>query len=193
MNKETHQLSLFMILLGSKAPARNIEQHDFYFGIGTDLKDLVADMKAFWPEAGNSIHIDGWRRISRVDRYSISVKERTDTDTPTPQNKLFFINLGGYQSGKLEEQHYTVLAVHSDRMEAIKHAKNTLFFKTNTLKGAANAHIDEKYGIDVDDVYRIEDVLSPELKSKYFIVIEQAVDNLKDEIHLGYLKLDKIK
>src|SRR5699024_10043069 len=101
--------------------------------------------------------------------------------------KLFFINLGGYQAGKLEEQHYTVLSVNEDRLQAIKESKQTIFFKTNTLKGAANAHIDEKYGIDVDDIYRIEDVLAPEFKNKYYIEITPDTELTEDEIWLGYM------
>ena len=179
-----------MLLLGSKAPARNIEQHDFFFGIATSLKELVPQIKAFWPEAGNSIHLDGWREVTTVDGYQIKVVLKEQTVEPSLK-KLFFINLGGYKTGILEEQHYTVLSVHEDRAQAVQESKKTVFFKTNTLKGA-NSHIDEKYGIDVDDIYRIEDILSPEQKAKYHIMIT-AADNLPaDQIHLGYFKLDKI-
>jgi len=193
MSDPLKTLSLYMVLLGSKARNRNVEQHDFFFGIGADLKDLVPAMKAFWPEAGNSIHIDGWRRITRVDGFEIRIGERSNDGNPPAGKKLFFINLGGYMSGRLEEQHYTVLSVHEDRMQAIQHAKKTVFFKTNTLKGIAGSHIDEKYGIDVDDIYRVEDILGAELKQQYQIEIVPGADQLEDEINLGYLQLHKIK
>lgn len=183
-------LKLYMLLLGSKAPQRNIEQHDFFFGIAASLKELVPQIKAFWPEAGNSIHIDGWREVTYVDGYKIKVVLKEEEAVLSPK-KLFFINLGGYQSGKLEEQHYTVLTVQDDRMAAIQNAKKTVFFKTNSIKGA-NSHIDEKYGIDVDDIYRIEDVLTPEQKQKYQIQISPSAAGSGDDIHLGYFKLDKI-
>lgn len=183
-------LKLYMLLLGSKAPQRNIEQHDFFFGIAASLKELVPQIKAFWPEAGNSIHIDGWREVTYVDGYKIKVVLKEEEAVLSPK-KLFFINLGGYQSGKLEEQHYTVLTVQNDRMAAIQNAKKTVFFKTNSIKGA-NSHIDEKYGIDVDDIYRIEDVLTPEQKQKYQIQISPSAAGSGDDIHLGYFKLDKI-
>ena len=104
---------------------------------------------------------------------------------------MFFINLGGYQSGKLEEQHYIVLSVHDNRANAVSDAKKTVFFKTNSIKGA-NSHVDEKYGIDVDDIYRIEDILDPQQKEKYHILIEHVPDMPEDEVHLGYFKLDKL-
>lgn len=181
---------LYMLLLGSKAPKRNVEQHDYFFGIANSLKELVPDIKAFWPEAGASIHIDGWREVNHVDGFHIQVKKR-DTGHNTSPHKLFFINLGGYQPGKLEEQHYIVLGVKDDRASAIRDAKKTVFFKTNSVKGA-NSHIDEKYGIDIDDIYRVEDILSPHHKEKYHIVITPNANLPEDYIHLGYFKLDKI-
>src|ERR1044072_1874261 len=179
---EESSLKLCMILLGSKAAARNVEQHDYFFGITAGLKDLVPGIKAFWPEAGDTIHIDGWRFVTKVKDYAIRVINRQDAYTPSTQ-KLFFLNLGGYRHNKLEEQHYTVLTVQDNRNQAMLQAKKTAFFKTNTLKGAANAHIDEKYGIDVDDIYRIEDLLSITQKEKYAIDISIAENLPEDEIN----------
>lgn len=191
LNMDEQQPKLYMLLLGSKAPKRNVEQHDYFFGIAHSLKALVPEIKAFWPEAGTSIHIDGWREVNKVGNYEIHIKLR-DSKTPNSTDKLFFINLGGYQSNQLYEQHYIVLSVHSERAKAIQEAKKTAFFKTNSIKGA-NAHIDEKYGIDVDDIYKIEDILSEESKQKYHIGIKTSSGDLpEDEIHLGYLKLDKL-
>ncbi|UKT65604.1 DUF1543 domain-containing protein [Pedobacter mucosus] len=190
IDQTTNEPKLFMILLGSKAPKRNVEQHDFFFGIASSLKDLVSSIRAFWPEAGNSIHLDGWREVTHVDGFQIKVVAK-ETSRPPGTHKLFFINLGGYQSGKLEEQHYTVLSVHQDKAQAIQDAKKTVFFRTNTLKGAGS-HIDEKYGVDVDDIYRIEDILSDEFKGKYDILISASAGTDEDIIHLGYFKMDKL-
>lgn len=185
------ELKLFMVLLGSKAPGRNVEQHDYFFGIAHTLKELVPAMRAFWPEAGTSIHVDGWREVNQVNGYQVKVMLRPD-NLPPSSKKLFFINLGGYQSNKLEEQHYTVLSVQDDRIKAIHHARNTVFFKTNTIRGAGS-HIDEKYGIDVDDIYRVEDILDAGMKDKYHILISPATALQDDPVYLGYFKLDKIK
>lgn len=182
---------LYMLLLGSKAPKRNVEQHDYFFGIANSLKDLVPHIKSFWPEAGASIHIDGWREVNQVDGFEVKVIPR-ENQHDLSSHKLFFINLGGYQTGKLEEQHYIVLGVKDDRAAAIQDAKKTVFFKTNSVKGA-NSHIDEKYGIDIDDIYKVDDILSDEHKAKYQLVITPGSVLPEDEIHLGYFKLDKLK
>ncbi|MCZ4224236.1 DUF1543 domain-containing protein [Pedobacter rhodius] len=188
--QENYSPKLFMLLLGSKAPKRNVEQHDYFFGIANSLKELVPQIKAFWPEAGNSIHIDGWREVNNVNGYQVKVIPK-EANKNTSDRKLFFINLGGYQSGKLEEQHYIVLTVQDNRANAVQDSKKTVFFKTNSIKGA-NSHVDEKYGIDVDDIYKVEDILEAHLKEKYHISIEQGFDLPEDEIHLGYFKLDKL-
>ncbi|MCR8558797.1 DUF1543 domain-containing protein [Mucilaginibacter sp. BJC16-A38] len=185
-------MKLYLLLLGAGAPGRNIEQHDYFFGIANELKDLVPDLKAFWPEAGNTLHVDGYREVTRVENWSIRVVPQDD-ETPESANKLFFLNLGGYTTGKLEEQHYIVLTVQGTRALAVQEAKKSLFFKTNSLKGIATSHIDEKYGVDVDNVYQIDDLLSPAYKEKYRIVIGDGTETPEDEIHLGYFKLDKLK
>ena len=180
-----------MLLLGSKAPNRNVEQHDFFFGIATALNELVPLIKEFWPEAGSSIHIDGWREVNMVDGYQVNVMLNKASDTPSLK-KIFFINLGGYQYNKLEEQHYTMLTVQDDQAQAVKKAKETVFFTAKNIKGT-HSHIDDKYGIDVDDIYKIEDVLTPVQKEKYHIEINKSYGDMpEDEIHLGYFKLDKI-
>ncbi|WP_131537083.1 DUF1543 domain-containing protein [Pedobacter nototheniae] len=190
MEQAQPELKLYQLLLGSKAPKRNVEQHDYFFGIARSLKELVPQIKAFWPEAGSSLHVDGWREVNVVNGYKISIIPRLSTFEENEQH-LFFINLGGYQQNKLEEQHYTILTVQENRAIAVQHAKKAVFFKTNSLKGA-NAHIDEKYGIDVDEIYKMEDILDDDLKKLYRIQITPTTESFEDEIHLGYFKLDKL-
>jgi hypothetical protein len=186
-------LKLFMVLLGSKAPKRMVEQHDYFFGIAGTLKDLIPQMREFWPEAGNSLHIDGWREVTCVDGYAVRIRVN-DESLNDNGKRLFFINLGGYQSGKLEEQHYTLLTVQDDRKGAVKASTLTHFFKQQSIAAvkSASAHIDEKYGIDVDEVYRIEDVLPQKVKDRYVIELVPQAEMPDDEIRLGYFKLDKL-
>jgi hypothetical protein len=183
------ELKLFMVLLGANPKGRIVEQHDYFFGVATSLKGLIPAIKASWPEAGNTIHVDGWREVNFVDGYQVNVVAKGLDEVN--EKRLFFINLGGYQSGDLKETHHIMLTVQNDRLPAIKESMKTLFYKTNSIRGA-HAHIDEKFGVDVDDVYRIEDVLSTELKEKYHIKITPVAGMVKDDIHLGYFKLDKI-
>lgn len=175
-----------MILLGCKPPGRHIEQHDFFFGVATSLSDLTSEMQAFWPEARGKIHIDGWREVNTVDGYQVNIVPKQKT--VNQGKKLFFINLGGYQPNKFEEQHYILLSVKDDYATALKEAKSTLFFQNSS-----SSHVDDKYGIDVDDIYQIEDILSPESKKNYQINLVAAENLVEDEVHLGYLKMSMLK
>lgn len=185
------QLKLYMILLGCKPIGRITEQHDIYFGIGNSLKNLVSQIKPFWPEAKGQLHIDAWRKVTVVDNYAIEIIAK-DTAENTASEKLFFINLGGYKDNVFEEYHYKMLTVAESLGLASKNAKASTFFKQCGFKGAIS-HIDEKYGIDVDDIYTISDVLDKQFKEQYSLKIRKSESALKeDDLHIGYLKLNKI-
>ena len=79
-----------------------------------------------------------------------------------------------------------------DKGEAVKAARQTAFFRHTGFKGA-NAHIDDKYGGDVDDIYAIRDILPAAIKGKYSLEITPAQPHAaEDLIHLGYFKLDTV-
>lgn len=181
-------LKLYMLLLGCKPDGRHTEQHDVFFGIGMALKDLVPDIIDFWPEANGKIHIDAWREVTAVGGHPIYVRRRGELPEGSDHRKLFFVNLGGYKENDFEEYHYKCLSVGATAAEAIRHAKEQTFWKHSI-----SSHIDDKYGIDVDDVYEIEDVLAPGLKGKYAVIIEDRdTAQPDDELHPGYLKLTKL-
>lgn len=181
--------TLFMVMLGATPPGRLTEQHDIFFGIGESLKALVPDMKAFWPEAKGKIHIDAWRKVSCVDQFSIEVVSREENLLNS--EKLFFINLGGYKENEFEEYHYKVVTVAQNKAQAIKKAKATMFYKHCGFKGATS-HIDDKYGIDVDDIYEIDDILSSKFKEKFKLKITKTNSNQQDGLEIGYVKIDKL-
>ncbi len=175
-------LKLFMVLLGSKPKGRNTEQHDVFFGIAYSLNELYADFTSFWPD-GKGLHIDAWREVNVVEGYSVTVESRESAtgNVLSPQYSLFFINLGGYQQFKFEEQHYIVLSIQPDKASAIKKAKENLFFQNKV-----SPHVDDKYGIDVDDIYQIEDILISSHKAKYKIVLTPSGELPEDVVQLGY-------
>ena len=179
-----------MLLLGCKPPGRHIEQHDIFFGIGVGLRDLIPEIQRFWPEP-EKIHIDAWREVNQVDGFQIKVLAREQNEISHQAPRLFFINLGGYQENKFEEQHYNLLTVKVNRSAAYQEAKKTLFFRNNHFPGA-ESHIDDKYGIDVDDLYEIGEMLSPGQKEKYQIELLPADSFREDIIHLGYFKLNSL-
>lgn len=178
---------LFMVLIGCKPEGRHTEQHDIFFGIASSMKTLLPQIIAFWPEAKGDLHIDGWREVTQVDGFDIRIEERSNGKVDQT-HQLFFINLGGYKENEFDEFHYKMIVAAADKAEAVKRAKATAFYKHTQFYGA-KSHIDDKYGVDVDDLYKIEEVLSESIKNQFSISL-QAADVIKeDELHLGYFKL----
>jgi LysM repeat protein len=191
-NKILMPQKLFMVLLGCTPKGRFTEQHDVFFGIGDSLASLVPQMEAFWP--GVQLHIDAWREVNVVDGYRIAVSKKKNKPGSTTQ-ALFFLNLGGYKPGEFEEFHYKMLAVAPNKAGAVKAAKSTAFFKHTAMPGNATSHIDDRYGIDVDDIFEIKDVLPALLRAQYQLKIAPKADVAlpEDELHLGYVKWSRLK
>ena len=70
-------------------------------------------------------------------------------------------------------------------------SKQTAFYKHIGFENAV-AHIDDRYGIDVDDIMNVTEMLGRQYKDKYKIAIEENAQQAQDELHLGYLPVDKI-
>ena len=178
-----------MVLLGCTPEGRVTEQHDVFFGIGTNLSALIPEMNAFWPEAKGKLHIDAWREVTSVGAYSVSVvPKKIDHEALN----LYFLNLGGYKPGSFEEYHYKMLRVAPALAPAVKEAKKTLFYTHYDFKGAAS-HIDDTHGIDVDDAHKVTDLLDATSKSKYSLQLTAASTPVaEDAFHIGYLKIKSL-
>jgi len=182
-----------MLLLGSTPAGRKIEQHDIFFGIAETLKDLVPSIVESWPEAKGNVHIDAWRAVNYVDQYRVEVsdKDRIPPHAGEDNIKLFFLNLGGYKQNEFEEYHYKMLVACENKSIAIQRAKQTAFYKHVGFQGATS-HIDDKYGVDVDDVFEITDILPQRVKEKYSLILSLTDGTMQDETNLGYFMLHKL-
>ncbi len=179
-----------MILAGCKPAGRHTEQHDVFFGIAPSLKEVLPALEAFWPEAKGNLHIDGFREVTLVDDMQVQVIPRTEKVAGGTQ--LYFINLGGYKENEMEEFHYKLLSTGKEKNEALKKAKATAFFKHTSFPGATS-HIDDKYGVDIDDFALIEDILPADVRAQYALQLTPAgPEAVADKLNLGYFKLDRI-
>ena len=192
-------LTLFMVQLGGRPKGRLIEQHDIFFGIANQVSELVDDINQHWPEVKNKWHIDSYRAISKVDNYAIKLVESSSPVESTNGLKLFFINLGGYQRGSFEEFHYKLLIVAATQADAIKQAKQSEFYKAFTYKDKespfnAASHIDDKFEVDIDDIYNVNDLIS-----NVRLLIEPITNeshelvNADDKEYVGYLSIKNLR
>jgi hypothetical protein len=183
-------MNLYYVILGGTPKGRLTEQHDVYVGIGNTLKSLQPSMQAFWsPGEEQRFHIDSWQILQNVDGYNVHIVPKT---SKTQTEQLFFINLGGYLVNDMEEYHYKLFVVANSKSEATKKAKETDFYKKFSFKGA-ESHVDDHHGVDIDEIFSISEMLSPEFLDKYSIVLEKTNNRLQNPIKVGYLSLEKLQ
>lgn len=181
---------LYMLMIGCRPQGRFTEQHDIFFGIAQHPSELIPHLLRFWPEAKGKMHVDALRAVRFVDGYELSVVPKEKAVNGDQQ--LFFLNLGGYTRNVFDEAHYKMLVAAPEKGEAIRKAKQTAFYKHTGYKEAPS-HIDDKYGVDVDDVYEIKEILAPEFKEQFSLVLTPATEEKEDEIVLGYITFEKLQ
>ena len=192
--------TLFMVQLGGRPKGRLIEQHDIFFGVANQVSELVDDINHHWPEVKNKWHIDSYRAITKVGNHTVKLIESNNQTANDNGLKLFFINLGGYQQGSFEEFHHKLLIVAATQAEAIKQAKQSTFYKEFTFKDKdspfnAASHIDDKFQVDIDDIYDVNDLVS-----NIQILIEPRIHNShelanadEDKEYVGYLSIKNLR
>ena len=192
-------LTLYMVQLGGRPKGRLIEQHEIFFGVANQVNELIVDINNHWSEVKNKWHIDSYRAITRVDNYTIRLVESSQQVENTNDLKLFFINLGGYQQGSFEEFHYKLLIVADSQADAIKKAKQSEFYKQFTYKDKespfnAASHIDDKFEVDIDDIYNVNGLI-PNVR----LLIEPITNdnnefaNTDDKEYVGYLSIKNLR
>ena len=179
---------LYMVLIGATPKGRHTEQHDVFFGIANTVGALKPQMESFWPEAVGHMHLDAYSAIQYANGYHVNIVPKTDSIIS--QAQLYFINLGGYKQAEFDEFHYKMVIAATTKSQAIKLAKETAFYKHTGFKGA-ESHIDDKYGIDIDDMHQINDILAP--NDNFKIVLQKTAVATNNNMKLGYFKWDKIK
>ena len=192
--------TLFMVQLGGRPKGRLIEQHDIFFGVANQVSELVEDINHHWPEVNNKWHIDSYRAITKVGNHTVKLIESDNQAANDNGLKLFFINLGGYQQGSFEEFHHKLLIVAATQADAIKQAKQSTFYKEFTFKDKdspfnAASHIDDKFEVDIDDIYNVNDLIS-----NVQILIEPTIHNShelanadEDKEYVGYLSIKNLR
>ncbi len=129
---------LYQFYIGGNAGKSNLEVHDIQFVICEDYQEAIPTLKELWFGDADKIHIDGWQKITWADGYDVSI-----SDTPATHNeRLYFVNVGGYQKGVLAELHEFGLFVTTSPEQAKQKAIDSL------LVGFAQQHKDNLKDVD---------------------------------------------
>jgi hypothetical protein len=113
-------MKLFMFCVGGDCGNSNVELHDIRFSVGLTPEDCFDDLRRQWWGDPDSLHLDSWGAVEQVDGYDVELSTEPPADTSI---KLFFVNLGGYDSSEFGELHRNVLIVVSDALAAKEKAK----------------------------------------------------------------------
>lgn len=182
-------MKLFYIIVGCTPEGRHTEQHDVFFGIAENLKDLIPEIENFWQEAKGKIHIDAYREVNFADGYKVEIVEKSQN---LQSKKLFFFNLGGYLPNVLQEYHHQMLIVEESLSLATNKVQSSDFYLDYNQPNGASSHIDDKYALDVDDAFIVEDILPQSQREKFSIKLTKTDEILEDEVFNGYFRLNKL-
>lgn len=108
-------MHLFVIYIGGSHSQSLIELHDMRFAIADNIEDTYDTLRQSWWGIPKSLHLDAWGVLRYADGYSILI-----SNSP-PQNrtdKLYFVNLGGYDSNQFTELHKNTFVVATNKQQA---------------------------------------------------------------------------
>ena len=113
-------MKLFMFYVGGNCGNSNVELHDVRFSIGETPEDCHADLRRQWWGDADSLHLDCWGAVEQADGFDITLTADAPRDGG---DRLFFVNLGGYDPAEFSELHRNVLLVTRDADSAKAKAK----------------------------------------------------------------------
>lgn len=131
-------LSLFLVVLGGRVPKAHIELHDVRFVVGATIDDTLPQLRRQWFGARRGLHLDSWMRVQFVDGYRVELR----AEPFQGPERLWFVNMGGYDPAQLAEQHAFALYVAASAEAARAAARRQL------LPGAVQRHKDDLHGVE---------------------------------------------
>ena len=141
--------SLFLVMLGGRHARANTEVHDVVFAIGNSLDDCYPQLREAWFGEQKGLHIDAWMKVAGAMSQDVPYQIQFSHATPNATSeKLWLINLGGYDPAEFGELHRYVLVPARTEAEAKQQGK--LHFATHWQK----QHTDRV--LDVDDCIKVD-------------------------------------
>jgi hypothetical protein len=130
-------MKLFAFYIGGEIAGGNLEIHDVRFCVGEAPEDCYQDLRTKWWGTPKSLHIDCHGTLEVIDGYRVTLEEKPFYGP----ERLYFVNLGGYDPAQFIELHRNVLLVARDEKDAKSRALKTV----RTWK---SPHKDDLFAID---------------------------------------------
>ncbi len=107
-------MKLFAIYIGGEHPQAHIEVHDVRFVVAPTIRDTYDRLRADWWGTPGTLHVDCWAEIDHADGYNVTLRP----ELAKAREKLWFVNLGGYDGRDFAEQHKNMFVVATSITEA---------------------------------------------------------------------------
>jgi hypothetical protein len=125
-------MKLFALYIGGEHPRANIEVHDLRFVVAPSVRETYDQVRAQWWGTPDSLHVDCWAEIDHVDGYDVVLAPEAFAG----KERLYYVNLGGYDQTDFLENHRNVFVVARTQSEA-----KTRVLRAN--KGWKQLHCDD--------------------------------------------------
>jgi len=130
--------SLFLVVLGGRLPGVHIELHDVRFVAGATIEATLPQLRRQWFGARRGLHLDSWMVVRFVDGFRVELREEPFAGP----ERLWFVNMGGYDPSQLAEQHAFGVFVAASPQAARAAARRQL------LPEAQERHKDDLHGVE---------------------------------------------
>ena len=114
-------MKLFVIYLGGSTSKSLIELHDMRFVIANSIEDTYDTLRKTWWGTPESLHLDAWGELVYADGFDITIQPKGKASHS--HEKLYFLNLGGYDSKQFTELHHNTFVIAPDKQSAKMKAK----------------------------------------------------------------------
>lgn len=138
-------MKLFAIYVGGELEGANIELHDMRFVVAPSITDTYDELRRQWWGKPKSLHIDCWAELSHIDGYDVSLL----AEPYVGPERLFYVNLGGYDSREFLEVHRNAFVV----ADTVAQAK---YRAIKTVKHLREPHRDDLY--EAEQAFALTDV-----------------------------------
>lgn len=157
------------VYVGGACGNSNVEIHDLRLSIGKTPEDCYDDLRKQWWGDPRRLHLDCWGEVEQADGFDVAISATAANDSP---EKLFVVNLGGYDPGQFSELHKNILVVAADSKAAGAKA-------FSEAQGWTLPHKD-----NVFEVEQVVDVNAQMSQSGYSVVLTKATDEKPFQVHL---------
>lgn len=137
---------LFLVVLGGRIAGCSIELHDVRFVAADSIEEAIPLLRRQWIGRRRGLHIDSHMVVEFIDGYRIDLRQEPFLGS----ERLWFVNMGGYDPRQLMELHQFTLTVAASAPAAKARARGRL------LPGALDRHKDDLHA--VDDCLRLEEL-----------------------------------